>query len=207
MKVLEWKNLKFSFDKTCVLNGFSGSLEKGHRLALLGSSGCGKTTFLRLCTGLENPQEGEIYLRGEKVACKTSSVPPHLRSVGYVFQNFALFEKISVQKNIYYGCKSKEDRDEADKLIDLFKLKSHLHKRPHQLSGGERQKVALVRSLALKPDVIFMDEPFSSIDPEQTNFLIDEIKQHFQTLGVTAVIVTHSKDEADRFADRVIQMP
>lgn len=203
MSILSAKNLHFSYGEKKILNNFSCEVQKGERLCYLGASGCGKTTFLRICAGLEKPTSGEVILRGTKACGDNTFVHPSKRKVGFVFQNFALFEKISVQKNIEYGCQKPEDFDEAKKLIGLLSLESHLNKYPHQLSGGEKQKVALARSLALKPDVILLDEPFSSIDTDQTEYLIKEMTELFEKLKVTAVMVTHSKEEARQFATRV----
>jgi len=204
--ILECKNLCFSYPGKDVLKGFGCEIFPGERVSLLGQSGCGKTSLLRIFAGLEKPVSGDVLLRGEVVASSNQFVPASDRNIGFVFQNFALFEKISVEKNIYYGCKTKAHKEEAEKLIGLMKLGEHLQKKPFQLSGGERQKVALARSLAVKPDIIFLDEPFSSIDPGQTEFLIKEIKELFANLGVTALMVTHSPDESRLFSDRVINL-
>ena len=206
MKILEVKNLTFTRNNTSILKDFSLDVEKGERLCLLGESGCGKTTLLRLCAGLEACESGEIYLRSILVNDSNNFVKPGDRKVGYVFQNYALFEKINIRKNIEYGCKNEEDLIEAKKLIELLNLMDHLEKYPHELSGGEKQKVALARSLALKPDLLFLDEPFSSIDPDQTKYLINEMKELFSQLNVTVVMVTHSIDEANQFATRTIKM-
>jgi iron(III) transport system ATP-binding protein len=203
--VLECRNIGFSYAQKRVLSDFSCQVEKGERVSLLGPSGSGKTTLLRLMAGLEKPDEGEILLRGEKVSSSQVFVPASQRKIGFVFQNFALFEKITVKQNIEYGCKTQDDQRTANKLIELMKLEKHIKKKPYQLSGGEKQKVALARSLALSPDIIFLDEPFSNIDFDQTEFLIDEIKDLFTQLSITSIMVTHSPEESKRFSTRVIQ--
>lgn len=205
MLALKAKDLHFSYGDKAILKGFECRVEKGERLTFLGTSGCGKTSFLRLCAGLEKPDQGSIFLRGKLVSDESTFLPPGDRGVGYVFQHFALFDKISVEQNIHYGCKTMEHKHHAKELIELLKLESHLHKKPYQLSGGERQKVALARSLCLRPDLLFLDEPFSSIDPRQTSYLIDEMLGLFEKLGVTVVMVTHSLSEAKQFASRVEQ--
>ena len=206
MKILEAHNLCFSRGGKQVLYNESLSLEKGERVALLGPTGCGKTSLLRLLSGLERPDQGEIWLRGELVAGPQTFVKPKDRRVGFVFQDLALFEKISVKKNIFYGCQTEEDFHQAGALIRLMGLQTLLDKNPSQLSGGEKQKVALARSLALKPDLIFLDEPFSSIDAHQTDFLLGELRALFTELKLTALMVTHSMDESKAFADRVLRL-
>lgn len=203
--ILESRHLCFSYGVHPILENFSCQINSGEKIAILGESGCGKTSFLRLVAGLERPKSGEIYLRGHLVSGPNNFIEPSRRGLGYVFQNFALFEKVNVSKNIHYGCQNESHNEEAQKLISLMNLKQHLDKKPHQLSGGERQKVALARSLAQKPDILLLDEPFSSIDPSQTDYLIDELKELFIELQVTALMVTHSREESKRFSDRVIE--
>lgn len=199
---IEFRGVDFNRGQTQILNGMNLRVELGERLAIIGSSGSGKTTCLRLCAGLERASAGQILLRGVAVDSKNTFVPPHQRRIGFVFQNYALFEKVSVEKNIFYGCKTSSHYEEAERLMEVLDLRRHLQKWPGQLSGGERQKVALLRSLALKPDIMLLDEPFSSLDGEQSFSLIQEIKDLFTQLQVTAIMVTHSKAEADAFASR-----
>ncbi len=204
---LQAQKVSYSYPGKKVLQDFDCAINPSESVALLGRSGCGKTSLLRLFAGLARPESGEVLLRGQVVADTKTFVPPEKRGLGFVFQNFALFEKVSVERNIFYGCKTEEDRKEAQKMIDLMKLEDHLKKLPHQLSGGEKQKVALARTLALRPDIILLDEPFSNIDPDQTEFLIKEIKILFDKLKVTSLMVTHSPRDSELFADRVIEMP
>ncbi len=202
---MECRNVNFSHPGKQVLRDFNCRIDSTEAVAVLGPSGCGKTSLLRLLAGLARPDSGQILLRGEVIADVHTFVPPEKRSVGFVFQNFALFEKVSVERNIFYGCKTAADKEEARRLIDLMNLQSHLQKKPYQLSGGEKQKVALARTLALRPDILLMDEPFSSIDPGQTQFLIKEIKTLFKELKITSLMVTHSLQVSEKFADRIIQ--
>ncbi len=204
---MECRNINYSHPGKQVLSDFNCRIESAEAVAILGPSGCGKTSLLRLLAGLARPDSGEILLRGEVIADGQTFVPPEKRSVGFVFQNFALFEKVSVERNIYYGCKTQSDKEEARRLIDLMNLQNHLQKKPYQLSGGEKQKVALARTLALRPDILLMDEPFSSIDPGQTQFLIKEIKLLFKELKITSLMVTHSPQVSEKFSDRIINMP
>lgn len=202
--VLELKQVSFSYDKQQVIKNLSLQVKKGERVAISGPSGCGKSTFLRLCAGLEKPQQGEVFLRGQLVAGSNTWVPAKKRQVGYVFQNFALFERVTVKKNIFYGCKTEKDKTAAYKLIELMSLGAHLNKEPHQLSGGEQQRVALARSLAVQPDLLFLDEPFSNLDASLSFALVTEFISLFEALGITSLMVTHSKKEADSFATRVL---
>jgi iron(III) transport system ATP-binding protein len=202
---IEFKGVSFKRDQRFILNNYSCQIQWGERLAIIGASGSGKTTFLRLCAGLERLHAGQIFLRGQQVDGDSIFQPPHQRHIGFVFQNFALFEGVKIKHNIYYGCKRSEDYQEADRLIQLMGLENHLNKRPSQLSGGERQKVALARSLALKPDIILLDEPLSSIDAHQSEYLINEMISLFDRLSVTAVMVTHSPQEAQAFATRKLE--
>ena len=202
MKVfaIECRSLGLERGSKSIFKNLDCSIEQGHLVSLPGDNGVGKTSFLRLCAGLERPTQGWIKLRGQMVADEKVFVPARLRGIGFVFQDFALFEKVSVRKNILYGCKTQEHRDEAQRLIKLMGLEKHLKKFPGQLSGGERQKVALARSLALKPDIMFLDEPFSSIDQSHTEDIIREIKNLFLDLKITAILVTHNQHESKMFS-------
>ena len=204
--VLECRNLSFSYPEKTLFKDFNLQIKKGERVSILGESGCGKTSLLRVCAGLEKPSGGEVLLRGQTVVNDSVFVPVNKRNIGFVFQNFALFEKVSVEKNIFYGCKNDSHKEEAKKLIEIMKLSNHLKKYPYQLSGGEKQKVALARSLALQPDLIFLDEPFSSIDPDQTQFLMKEVINLFEKLDVTALMVTHSIEESQLFSSRTVKL-
>ena len=205
--MIECKLLCFKRGVRNILENFNCSIEKGHLVSLLGPNGSGKTSFLRLCAGFERPTGGEIKLRGKVVANSGVFIPVSQRGIGFVFQNLALFEKVSVEKNIFYGCKTKAHRDEAGRLMDITGLREYLKKFPGELSGGERQKLALVRSLAVKPDIMFLDEPFSSIDANQTKTLIEEIKKIFEDLKITAIMVTHSKRESELFSSHTLGFP
>ena len=202
--MIECKSLGFQRESKMILRDFNCSIKAGELVSLLGPNGSGKTSFLRLCAGFERPVCGEIRLRGEVVSDQKIFVPPGQRGIGFVFQNMALFEKVSVEKNIFYGCKTKDHREEALRLIRVMGLWEHLKKFPSQLSGGERQKLALIRSLAVKPDIMFLDEPFSSIDRIQTETLIKEIVKLFEDLGMTALMVTHSQKESELFSSRTL---
>lgn len=205
ISMIECESLSFKREERTVFENFNCSMEKGELVSLLGPNGSGKTSFLRLCAGFERPANGEIKLRGKVVANREVFISTSQRGIGFVFQDLALFEKVNVEKNIFYGCKTKDHRQEAWRLTELMGLQEYLKKFPGELSGGERQKLALVRSLAVKPDIMFLDEPFSSIDKSQTEILIEEIKKLFKDLEITALMVTHSERESELFSSRVLE--
>ena len=204
--MIECFSLDFIREKKTILKNFNCSIERGHLVSLIGPNGSGKTSFLRLCAGFERPTNGEIRLRGKVVADGKTFIPVTRRGIGFVFQSLALFEKVNIEKNIFYGCKTEAHKEEAWRLTELMGLKRYLEKYPNELSGGERQKLALVRSLAVKPDIMFLDEPFSSIDRNQTEVLIGEIKKLFEDLKITAIMVTHSEGESELFSSRTLRL-
>jgi len=180
---------------------------KGELFALLGGSGCGKTTLLRMLAGFETPTRGKIYIDGQDMA----DVPPYDRPVNMMFQSYALFPHMSVEKNVGYGLKhlamsDAERRDRVKHMLDLVQLTPLAQRKPHQLSGGQRQRVALARALAKQPKVLLLDEPLGALDKklrEQTQFEISNIQ--YKT-GVTFVVVTHDQEEAMTLACRIAVM-
>lgn len=202
---LQVENLTKHFENKTVSISFC--LEKGKALALLGPSGCGKTTVLKMIAGLLSPDCGSIFLDGSNI----TRMPAGKRKIGMVFQDYALFPHLSVEDNIAYGlvsqgaCK-KAARAEAGKFIEAFNLKGLEKRKTDLLSGGEKQRVALARSLAVHPALILFDEPLSALDTELRLKLRKELKAGRKTLGYTAVYVTHDKDEAAELADTVIYM-
>lgn len=172
--------------------------------ALLGGSGCGKTTLLRMLAGFESPNEGRILLDGEDV----STIPPHLRPVNMMFQSYALFPHMNVEKNIGFGLKQEKVpaatiKKEVDKILELVQLEGFSKRKPHQLSGGQRQRVALARSLIKKPKLLLLDEPLGALDKklrQQTQFELMGIQEE---LGITFMIVTHDQEEAMTVSSRV----
>ena len=182
-------------------------IAKGELFALLGGSGCGKTTLLRMLAGFETPTSGRIYIDGKDM----TGVPPYERPVNMMFQSYALFPHMSVEKNIAYGLKhdklsEAERRDRVKQMLDLVQLSDLGHRKPHQLSGGQRQRVALARSLAKHPKVLLLDEPLGALDKklrEHTQFEIANIQ--YKT-GITFVVVTHDQEEAMTLATRIAVM-
>jgi iron(III) transport system ATP-binding protein len=182
-------------------------LAPGSMLALLGPSGCGKTTCLRLIAGFERPDAGTVDVDGRRVASATSMVPPERRRVGFVFQDLALFPHLTARQNIAFGIRHDPDhRVRSDELLDLVGLSADADRLPHQLSGGMQQRVALARALAPRPDVLLLDEPFSSLDQAMRTQLRAEVRQILRDARQSAIFVTHDQAEALTIADHVAVM-
>ncbi len=181
---------------------------EGQILALVGPSGCGKTTLLRAIAGLENPDKGTIEVDGRTVTGKGVFVQPEYRSVGFVFQDYALFPHMTVARNVLYGLpKNAEGREERmDELLTLVGLSGMQDRRPHELSGGERQRVALARALAPAPKILLMDEPFSNLDPNLSARLQLEVREILHEAGITVVFVTHDQEAALSMGDVIAVM-
>jgi iron(III) transport system ATP-binding protein len=176
-------------------------------LALLGPSGCGKTTALRLISGFERPDAGTIEVNGRRVASPTSMVPPERRRVGLVFQDLALFPHLSVRANVDYGIRRDPDRRvRTEELLELVGLAGDGERMPHELSGGMQQRVALARALAPRPDVLLLDEPFSSLDQAMRTQLRAEVREILRDARQSAIFVTHDQGEALTIADTVAVM-
>ncbi|WP_087016544.1 ABC transporter ATP-binding protein [Thaumasiovibrio subtropicus] len=174
-------------------------------VCLLGASGCGKTTLLKAMAGLIPLDEGAVAIKG----CDMTQTPPEKRNIGMIFQDYALFPHLTVAGNIAFGLKGwTHDRREAKvtQMLELVRLEGLGERFPHQLSGGQQQRVAIARALASEPDLILLDEPFSNIDTQVRHSLIKEIRRIFKAQGVTAIFVTHSREEAFAFADKMAVM-
>lgn len=206
-KKLEIKNLQKTIEGQEILKSVSFDVYDGEFLAFLGPSGCGKTTILRILVGLLTADGGEIYKDGVEI----SGVAPAGRGMGIVFQNYALFENMTVLDNVRYALKfhgnlKEQATERAKEMIELVGLTEHMNKKPGQLSGGQQQRVAIARTLALKPDVILFDEPMSALDVDTRLVLRKEIKELQKKLGTTMIFVTHDQEEAFSMADRIMVM-
>ncbi|HXG91141.1 MAG TPA: ABC transporter ATP-binding protein [Blastocatellia bacterium] len=198
------RNLKKSFNKTIVLEDISFDIAEGESLVLLGASGSGKTTILRVIAGLEEPDGGRVVLHGRDV----TELPARERGVGVIFQDYALFPRMTVEKNIAYGLRirrrpRKEIKETVDRLLDLVHLKEHRKKYPSQLSGGQRQRVAIARTLAYNPQVLLFDEPFGALDAQTRVRLRREIRSLLKEVNVPALFITHDQEEALELGDRI----
>jgi sulfate transport system ATP-binding protein len=182
----------------------SFDVAEGESLVLLGASGSGKTTILRIIAGLEQPDTGRVILHGKDV----TELPARERGVGVIFQSYALFPRMTVEKNIAYGLKirhrrRKERRETVDRLIQLVQLEKHRRKYPWQLSGGQQQRVAIARTLAYKPQVLLFDEPFGALDAQTRVHLRREIRALLKQVKVPSIFITHDQEEALELGDRI----
>ena len=192
------------FGKTSVLENISFDVAEGEVLVLLGASGSGKTTILRIIAGLEQPYTGKVVLHGKDV----TELPARERGVGVIFQSYALFPKMTVEKNIGYGLRirkrrRKEIKQTVNELLELVQLQEHRKKYPSQLSGGQQQRVAIARTLAYKPEVLLFDEPFGALDTQTRTHLRREIRSLLKKIKVPAIFITHDQEEALELGDRI----
>lgn len=177
-------------------------------LVLVGPSGSGKTTILNVIAGLDNPDEGSVRLNDQLYfQGKGKSLPPQKRDVGYLFQDYALFPHMTVEKNIFYGIKDKKDKAaiaRVEQLVDVLGIDHLTAKYPHQISGGEKQRVALARALATEPAVLLLDEPLSALDRETRLECQDELLRIHKMWQIPFIIVTHDMDEAEKLGDTLL---
>ena len=204
---IELKQVYKAFGSTKVLQDFNLSFEKGKFTTLLGASGCGKTTILRLIAGLEDLDQGQILCDGKDI----SRLPPQQRGVGIVFQSYALFPHLTVGENVAFGLKIKENHssDIAEKVsqaLKMVELEGFEHRRIEQLSGGQQQRVALARALVIAPQILLFDEPLSNLDTNLRRTMREMIRHLQQKLGITVLYVTHDQTEAFAISDAVVVM-
>ena len=205
---MELKNIRKGFsDEEEVLKGISLSIGKGEFITLLGSSGCGKTTTLRIIAGLEQPDAGQVFLDGRDV----TSLNPEDRDVNTVFQNYALFPHMNVADNIGYGLKLKkipktEIRRKVTEMLELVQLPGYEKRKPSELSGGQKQRVAIARALINNPQVLLLDEPLGALDLQLRRAMQAELKRLQKKLGITFIYITHDQEEAINMSDRIAVM-
>ena len=198
------RNLSKNIEGKQILSDVSFEIAESEMLVLLGPSGSGKTTILRIIAGLEQPDTGEVYLRGHNA----TRLPPQDRRLGVVFQEHSLFPRMTVEQNISYGLRLRrrprwEIRETIDRLLTLVQLQGSGQKYPSQLSGGERQRVALARALSYRPDALLFDEPFSALDPKTRTELRRQVRALLRSMNVSSLFITHDQEEALEMADRV----
>ncbi len=202
---IEVRNLNKNFGDFHAVRDVSFEIEKGHLIGLLGPSGGGKTSILRMLAGLESPSSGDILFHGKRV----NDLPPQERGIGFVFQNYALFKHMTVYDNIAFGLKVKKHskehiRERVMYLVELTGLKGFEHRYAHQLSGGQRQRVAFARALAPEPQLLLLDEPFAAIDAKIRTELRTWLKDMIERVGITSIFVTHDQEEAIEVADEIM---
>ncbi|MCX4190663.1 ABC transporter ATP-binding protein [Methylophaga sp. OBS3] len=199
-------NVSIAYGSNVVAEQVSFSLQEGEIGCLLGPSGCGKTSLLRAIAGFEPLRAGSIELNNKIVSEPGRNLPPEQRHIGMVFQDFALFPHLNIAKNIGFGLRkfSREDRKKrVDELLALVELTDFRALYPHQLSGGQQQRVALARAMAPRPNILLLDEPFSSMDSDLREQLARDVRQLLKRDGITAILVTHDQNEAFAMADHI----
>lgn len=204
--ILELQDISIKLQQHLIVDNVGFSITAGEIGCLLGPSGCGKTTLLRAIAGFENPSNGQIILSGQCIANPKQSLIPEKRNIGMVFQDLALFPHLNVFKNIAFGLKGMSGSavsERVEQLLDLVGMSEYGDSFPHQLSGGQQQRVALIRAMAPKPDLLLLDEPFSSQDTELRVQLAHEVREILKHDGITAILVTHDQNEAFAIADNI----
>lgn len=210
-ELLRVENLKKSFGKQEVLKGITTSIHKGEVVAIIGPSGGGKSTFLRCLNLLEQPTEGHVFFEGVDISNKKTDINLHRQKIGMVFQQFNLFNNMTILQNITAApikirhMEKEQAEKQAIQLLERVGLENRASSYPSQLSGGQKQRVAIVRSMAMEPDVMLFDEPTSALDPEMVGEVLD-VMQELAESGMTMVIVTHEMGFAREVASRVLFM-
>lgn len=207
MAYLTLQDITKNFGTARAVDTFNLTVKKGEFISLLGGSGCGKTTTLRMIAGFETPDSGTIHIGGTEV----ERLPPQRRNVGFVFQNYALFPNLTVAGNIAFGLrvahqKKQQWQPRVAEMLELIHMTELGDRYPHQLSGGQQQRVALARALAPSPQILLLDEPLSALDAKNRQRLRHEIRDIQQKLGITTVYVTHDQEEALAISDRIVVM-
>ncbi len=207
MPAIELNHITHAYGNQPVLNDFTLHIGKGRLTTLLGGSGCGKTTLLRIIAGLETPQSGEVIIHGKTVTGNGQIIiPPHKRDLGFIFQDLALWPHFTVYKNIAFGLRERKEDNVKEKVFDMlgfFGLEEHAPKYPHQLSGGQQQLVAIARSLVLRPRILLLDEPLANLDVKLKRKILEHIRSLKERFDLTMVYVTHDHRESFSIADQV----
>ena len=206
--VLEIKNLSHSYEnETSILENINLLVKSGEIISILGSSGCGKTTLLRIIAGLEKQKKGTLKINDTIVSDSNYSIPPEKRNIGLVVQDRALFPHLNIYENVNFGIRNlSSEIDTPREYLKLFKVEKLSKKYPHEISGGEQQRVALARSMAPNPNILLLDEPFNALDNQLKLELHNETKKIFKEKSSTVIIVSHDIEEAKFFSDRLFSI-
>lgn len=204
---LEVHNINKQYDGKKILNNISFNVEEGEFLSILGESGCGKTTLLRILIGLEKADSGEILKDGENIVNNT----PSNRGMGIIFQNYALFPNMTVLENVEYALKNNpktkaDSRTIAMNTLEMIGMTDQINKKPSQLSGGQQQRVAIARTLATNPSIVLLDEPISALDVANKEIMKKELKEIQKKFHSTMIYITHDQEEAFYLSDRIMIM-
>lgn len=208
---MDIRNLQFSYPKSTIktVEDFSFEVEKGEVISILGRSGSGKSTILRLIAGLEMPASGSFSLNDKKMFCNETFMQPEKRGIGMVFQDYALFPHMTVEDNILFGLSKmsrKDKKKRGQEVLELVELEGFEKRYPHQLSGGQQQRVALARAIAPEPELILLDEPFSNLDTDLQVKIRGDLRRILKKAKTTAIFVTHNQNDAHALADRIVKI-
>lgn len=198
MSYFKIENLSFEYENDTIFKNFNYSIDKGDILIVKGRSGVGKTTLLRIISGLEKAKEGKIILDDKDI----TNEKIEKRKISYLFQNYSLFPHMTVEKNILYANK----KANVNELLEIVNLKGYNKKYPHELSGGEYQRISLIRTIALYPKLILLDEPFSNIDKQLRVKLTKDIKEIAVKFNLTLIIVSHDTEELEKIATKSLEL-
>ncbi len=204
MSDLTFSTVRKTFGQNVALEGLDLEVRDGELISLLGPSGCGKTTALRIAAGFERADSGRVMVAGNDI----TNQPPHKRNMGMVFQSYSLFPNLTVAGNVEYGLRTRgiskpERQRRVTEMLELVQLGPMANRYAHQISGGQQQRVALARALAIRPQVLLLDEPLSALDAKVRATLRDEIRRIQTELGITTLFVTHDQEEALGISDRI----
>lgn len=205
--ILQLKNIKKNFGEVEVLKGINLHVEEGEFVTILGSSGCGKTTTIRIIAGLEELDEGQVLLCGQDV----TALEPNKREVNTIFQNYALFPHMTVEANVGYGLKLKkvpraEIKTRVTDVLEMVQLMGYEKRKTQELSGGQRQRVAIARAIINEPKLLLLDEPLGALDLQLRRQMQEELKNLQKKLGMTFIYITHDQEEASFLSDRIVVM-
>lgn len=204
---LKVKNVNLSFNNNEILKELNLTIDQGNFVAITGASGSGKTSLLRVICGLESPNQGEIILDNSLLSNKEIFIPTEKRNIGLVVQEKVLFPHLNARQNIEFGISSKTDKQNlSNEIMEKLNIKQLAEKYPHELSGGESQRVALARSIVMKPKLLMLDEPFTGLDKDLKMKIYPEIKSILQASKITALMVTHDLNEVKALADKCFNL-